>query len=174
MHASSDEGEEVGQSTIEVPKRLAVDIARLQVWCEMEVRGFRGAISLKKFGQGQSNPTYLLTTNAGQEYVMRKQPPGKHPAGAHAVDREAKVIGALGKAGFPVPEVYALCTDAELLGGMFYVMSFKKGRIFDNAMAAAEPGKRTPLLLKVVETLARLHGQDVERIGLADCAATHM
>jgi aminoglycoside phosphotransferase (APT) family kinase protein len=57
---------------------------------------------------------------------------------------------------------------------MFYVMSFKKGRIFDNAMAAAEPGKRTPLLLKVVETLARLHGQDVERIGLADCAATHM
>ena len=68
----------------------------------------------------QSNPTYLLETDTGQRFVMRKQPPGKHPRGAHAVDREATVIGALGsKTGFPVPQVYALCTDASILGGMY-------------------------------------------------------
>ena len=163
------DSEFVGQSTIDVPKRLAVDVPKLQAYCEKEVPGFKGALSLKKFGQGQSNPTYLLTTDTGQKYVMRKQPPGKHPKGAHAVDREAKVIGALGsKGGFPVPEVYSLCTDASVLGGMFYIMSFNQGRIYDNAMQAAEPAQRSELLLKVVQTLAQLHSQDVDKLGLAN------
>jgi aminoglycoside phosphotransferase (APT) family kinase protein len=162
------EEELVGQKTIAVPERLAVDVSKLQAYCEAEVPGFGGTLSLKKFGQGQSNPTYLLSTDARQQYVMRKQPPGKHPRGAHAVDREAKVIGALGRDGFPVPEIHALCTDASLLGGMFYVMEFKQGRIFDNALQAAEPARRTELLLKVVRTLAELHSKDIGQLGLDD------
>ena len=42
---------------------------------------------------------------------MRRRPFGKLLPSAHAVDREFRVIAALGKQGFPVAKAYALCTD---------------------------------------------------------------
>ena len=42
---------------------------------------------------------------------MRRKPFGKLLPSAHAVDREFRVIAALGKQGFPVAKAYALCTD---------------------------------------------------------------
>jgi hypothetical protein len=60
----------------------------------VEVRQMRG---------GQSNPTFLLVTDRG-ELVMRKQPPGPLLPSAHAVDREFRVISALGATDVPVPQ----------------------------------------------------------------------
>lgn len=57
-----------------------------------------GSLSSKQFQHGQSNPTYLLEVG-GQRLVLRKQPPGKLLASAHAVDREFKVLAALSQAG---------------------------------------------------------------------------
>ena len=37
------------------------------------------------FRHGQSNPTFLISTDAGQEYVLRKQPTGELLYGAHRV-----------------------------------------------------------------------------------------
>ena len=50
---------------------------------------------------GLSNPTYLLATQ-DKSYVMRRKPPGALLGSAHAVDREYRVMDALGRAGFPV------------------------------------------------------------------------
>jgi aminoglycoside phosphotransferase (APT) family kinase protein len=50
---------------------------------------------------------------------------------AHAVEREYRIIHALGKGSdVPVPKVYALCEDTQVIGTPFYVMEFLKGRIF--------------------------------------------
>jgi aminoglycoside phosphotransferase (APT) family kinase protein len=50
---------------------------------------------------------------------------------AHAVEREYRIINALGKGSdVPVPKVYALCEDTQVIGTPFYVMEFIKGRIF--------------------------------------------
>ena len=79
-----------------------------------------------------SNPTYLLTSTAPeQQYVLRKKPPGKLVSQtAHAIEREYRIIEALGKEGsVPVPKVYALCLDAEVLGTPFYVMEYLKVRL---------------------------------------------
>ena len=51
-------------------------------------------------------------------------------ASAHAVDREYRVITALGADGsVPVPQTYALCTDESVIGTAFYLMQYVEGRI---------------------------------------------
>lgn len=51
-----------------------------------------------------------MTDAKGQRYVLRKKPAGKLVSQtAHAIEREYRVIDAVGKTGkIPVPKVYAL------------------------------------------------------------------
>lgn len=157
-----------GQSTMEVPDKLRFDIPVLQTYMQKHIPGFSGELTVRKFGLGQSNPTFLLTASSGSKYVMRKQPPGKLIKGAHAVDREARVIKALGQSGFPVPKVFGLCTDKDVLGSMFYIMSFKKGEIVDNAMLTAPASRRSSMLFNIAKTLGHLHTLDIDELGLSD------
>ncbi|WP_424578592.1 phosphotransferase [Bradyrhizobium sp. USDA 326] len=62
------------------------------------VEGFEGPLVVLQFKGGQSNPTYRLNT-PNRSYVMRRKPFGKLLPSAHAVDREYRVIAALGKPG---------------------------------------------------------------------------
>lgn len=43
--------------------------------------------------------------------VLRKQPPGPILPSAHAVDREYRVMRALGEQGVPVPNMISYCDD---------------------------------------------------------------
>lgn len=54
--------------------------------------------------------------------MLRKKPPGKVLASAHAVEREFLVLEALARTALPVPAARTLCTDAAVLGTPFYVM----------------------------------------------------
>ena len=49
---------------------------------------------------------------------------------AHAVDREFRVIQALESTDVPVARALHLCADEDVIGAMFYLMSFVEGRIF--------------------------------------------
>jgi aminoglycoside phosphotransferase (APT) family kinase protein len=76
-----------------------------------------------KVGYGQSNPTFFVDDAKNVRYILRKKPIGTiiSPV-AHQVDREYKVLKALGFVdGFPVPKVYCLCMDASIIGTAFYV-----------------------------------------------------
>jgi aminoglycoside phosphotransferase (APT) family kinase protein len=76
-----------------------------------------------KIGYGQSNPTYTVDDANSTRYILRKKPFGTiiSPV-AHQVDREYKVLKALGTVeGFPVPKVYCLCMDPSIIGAAFYV-----------------------------------------------------
>lgn len=55
--------------------------------------------------------------------MLRKKPPGTLLSKtAHAVEREFKVLDALGRnTDVPVPKVYLLCEDNDILGTPFYV-----------------------------------------------------
>src|SRR5688500_3064891 len=96
------------------------ELVALDAHMREHVAGFKGPLSVEQFKGGQSNPTYRLTT-AGRRYVLRRKPPGKLLPSAHAVDREYKVMTALGTTGFPVPKTYALCTDESVIGTAFFV-----------------------------------------------------
>lgn len=147
---------------------LSIDIERLTVWLTENIAGFNGPLSLKKFAGGQSNPTFLMTT-PDMRYVLRRQPLGSLLKGAHAVDREARVMGALGGAGFPAPHVHALCTDASVIGSYFYVMDFIEGRIFwDGRFPGIQRENRGAYQSAAIETLAKLHCYDPAALGLSD------
>lgn len=61
---------------------------------------------------------------SGNRYVLRKKPPGHaiSPV-AHRIDREYKVLKALGSVkDFPVPKVYDICLDNSIIGTQYYVL----------------------------------------------------
>src|SRR5690606_27811924 len=115
-----------------------------------------------------SNPTYKLVT-PGRSYVLRRKPPGKLLKGAHAVEREARVLQALTKADFPVARVHALCTDDDVIGTWFYVMDMVEGRIFWDATFSAVPqSERAAHFDAMNATIAALHRIDPQTVGLED------
>jgi len=110
-----------------------LDLETLGPYLEANIDGFKGLSTAKKFEGGQSNPTFLLTASSGQ-YVLRRQPPGELLKSAHAVDREYRVIKALKTTDVPVARADHLCEDRDVIGSMFYVMSFENGRVFWNRL----------------------------------------
>ncbi|WP_100656973.1 phosphotransferase family protein [Alteromonas flava] len=130
-----------------------------------------GAVThAEKFSGGQSNPTFLLETQAQRKYVLRRQPPGKLLKSAHAVDREFTVLSALRDTAVPVPNAIHLCTDPEVLGAMFYLMEYKPGRIFWRSALPeiSSNSERAAMYDAMNRTLADLHNVDVDAVGLSD------
>lgn len=148
---------------------MEIDPARLETYLAGQLPGFAGPIALHQFRGGQSNPTYLLTTPT-RRYVLRRKPPGVLLASAHAVDREYRVLRALGQDGVvPVPDALVLCMDEAVIGTPFYVMGHVDGRILrDTALTAVPPADRRDHKLALAATLASLHGRDPVALGLAD------
>ena len=145
-----------------------IDPVRLDEWMRAHVPGYAGPLEIAQFSGGQSNPTYRIST-PGARYVLRRKPPGELAPGAHAVDREARVMQALKGTGFPVPQVHSLCMDEAVIGSQFYVMEFVEGRIFWNSrFESVEPDERRTYFDAMNATLARLHMLDPEQIGLGD------
>jgi len=154
--------------TTAVREGYEVDLDSLTAWMEANVEGFAGPLTIEQFKGGQSNPTYKLTT-PGAKYVLRRKPPGELLKGAHAVEREAKVMTGLGKAGFPVPRVYGICTDDDVIGTWFFVMSMVEGRIFWDATFPDVSREDRPAYFDAMnKAMADLHKVDYEAVGLGD------
>lgn len=152
----------------DTPEHLKFDEAKLASYMRAHIDGFEGPLTVKKFKGGQSNPTYLIETPA-KKYVLRRKPPGKLLPSAHAVDREYRVMTALGGENFPVPKTYALCEDPEVIGTTFFIMEFVEGRIFwDSSLPDVRKEERAPLFHALIDTLAQLHTINHEAIGLGD------
>jgi aminoglycoside phosphotransferase (APT) family kinase protein len=151
-----------------VEDRHRFDEIQLDAWMRQHVEGYGGPLTVQQFKGGQSNPTYRLDT-PGRSYVMRRKPFGKLLPSAHAVDREFRVISALGKQGFTVAQAYALCTDDRVIGASFYIMSMEEGRVFwDPTLPSQAPEIRRKIFSSKIETLAKLHMYDPKKIGLGD------
>lgn len=152
----------------EVRSGSEFDEAGLERYLTESIDGFAGPLTVKQFGGGQSNPTYLLST-PGRRYVMRRRPPGVLLKSAHAVDREFRITKALHGVGFPVPRPLCLCEDLDVIGTMFYVMEHIEGRVFwDSMMPDLPPKERAAIYDSANATLAWLHTVDYTAIGLED------
>ena len=155
-------------TTAEVREQHRFDPATLERYMREHVAGFTGSLTVRQFRGGQSNPTYYLTAG-GKEYVLRRKPPGKLLPSAHAVDREYRVITALGKTGFPVPRTHALCEDDAVVGTAFYIMDCVHGRVLtDPAIPGLTPRERAAIYDSLNEVQARLHTVDWQALGLAN------
>jgi aminoglycoside phosphotransferase (APT) family kinase protein len=164
----SDVLTEANTGTTAVREGYAFDQTALEAWLSANVEGYAGPLRVEQFKGGQSNPTYKLVTPA-RNYVLRRKPPGALLPGAHAVDREARVQAALGKAGFPVATIHGLCTDETVIGTWFYLMDMVEGRIFwDNTFPQVSRGDRPVYFDAMNAAMAQLHSFDPEAIGLGD------
>jgi aminoglycoside phosphotransferase (APT) family kinase protein len=165
---STTDRHEAFTGTKDVAAPLRFDAARLESWLADRVPGFAGPLTVRQFKGGQSNPTYLLETPS-RRYVLRRKPPGKLLPSAHAVDREFRVISALYRQNFPVPEPVIYCDDAEVVGTPFFVMGYVEGRIFwEPYLPGVQQAERTAIYDAANATIAHLHGFDPAAIGLAD------
>ncbi|RKP12630.1 kinase-like domain-containing protein, partial [Piptocephalis cylindrospora] len=146
-----------------------LDLDGLLTYLKPYIPNLTGPLNVSQFSLGQSNPTFLLLSATGEKYVVRKKPPGSLlSATAHAVEREYRIIHALGQhTKVPVPKVYHLCEDTSILGTPFYVMEFLKGRIFSDVSLPSLPHQeRFALWYEAVSVLALLHQVSPRDVGL--------
>ena len=145
-----------------------LDAAALEAWMRARMEVPPSPLTITQFSGGQSNPTYGVTVG-DLNLVLRRKPPGPLLKGAHDVLREARVMGALGQAGFPVPRIHGVCEDPEVIGTAFYLMAHVEGRIiWDPATDIADPVERAATFNAMNATLAKLHSLDIDALGLSD------
>lgn len=144
------------------------DHATLEAYLAGAVEGFGRLDAVEKFSDGQSNPTYKLTSG-DRAFVLRAKPPGELLRSAHAVDREFRVMQALAATDVPVPRVFHLSGETSPMGPQFLVMEMVEGRIFwDPALPELKASERSAVYDAMNDTLARLHSVDPVAIGLGD------
>ncbi|NWW81480.1 ACD11 dehydrogenase, partial [Climacteris rufus] len=156
--------------TSEVRQQHRFDQGSLERYLSSRLPGFprqpAGALTVRQYSSGQSNPTFYLQKGE-RAFVLRKKPHGPLLPRAHKVDREYHVQKALFSAGFPVPEPLLYCSDVSVIGTEFYVMQHVQGRIFrDMSLPEVGPAERSALYLAMIETLAQLHSFNVQSLGL--------
>lgn len=144
------------------------DDAALDRWLDETIDGYQGPCTLTRLSGGQSNPTWKIDSPGG-DYVLRSKPIGQTLSSAHAVDREFRVLTALGPTEVPVPEALALCDDPDVFGAMFYVMRFLDGRvIWDPRLPDFAKDDRSRVFDSMNAVIAAIHMLDVSTIGLDD------
>ena len=158
--------EKVFSGTKEVAENLKIDAKKLQPWIDAHVPNAGAIKTIEQFKGGQSNPTYKIITE-GKELVLRRKPPGKLLPSAHAVDREYRVMTALGKTEVPVPKTYGLCEDEDVAGTAFFVMDCLDGDIYWHPLLPSlSKEQRIKVYQNKNKTLAALHSVDYKKIGL--------
>ena len=130
--------------------------------------GDSAALTLERIAGRQSNPTYFVH-RGDEKMVLRKQPGGPILKGAHAIDREYRVLEALHPEGVPVARPVLYHADPALLGTPFYLMDLVEGRVFaDGALTSAAQSERRALWMGLADAMATMHAVRPETAGLGD------
>ena len=153
--------ENLSQSDSSLPSKA------LDSYLRGKISGLTGPLSVEPIPGGQSNPTYFITYGE-RRMVLRKKPPNALPS-AHAIDREFRIMSALGAIGLKVPETVLYCDDEEIIGTPFYMMNRIEGRVFaDCALPDVSASDRRIMYMDMADTLAGLHNVDWQAAGLGD------
>ncbi|WP_405498624.1 phosphotransferase family protein [Nocardia sp. NBC_00511] len=150
--------------------RDVVDFAIVGKW--MEEQGLPGGEfeDVKPLGGGTQN-IMLRFQRGGRDYVLRRGPKHLRAASNTVIQRESRILGALGDTEIRAPKVIAACPDESVLGASFYLMEPVTGFNPQNelpALHAGDPEIRRQMGLSAVEAIARLGSLDHEALGLAD------
>jgi len=143
-----------------------LDLAALDRWLRGRLAGYEDEPRLTLISGGQSTPTYLIESGA-RRWVLRRRPPGNWPAYLFPIDREFQVLHALQKTDVPAPRVHLLCDDPAVIGGIFYVMDYVEGRVYENAECVGmTPAQRREAFVDLARTCGKLHSVDWRGVGL--------
>lgn len=151
-----------------IDAEVPAEIAALAPLLGKEVGRLGGVPTIRSLAKGQSNPTFLLEGPQGRA-VLRTQPTGALLKGAHAVDREYRVMKALAETKVPVPEMLFSGGQDATLDRRFIVMQLVEGVThWDPALPDMTPRLRAGLYDAMCGLLADLHDINPDTIGLGD------
>jgi aminoglycoside phosphotransferase (APT) family kinase protein len=159
-----------GRSISGVTSLPGLDIADLQRWLDAQLPGIRSAdLDVALIAGGKSNLTYRVSDGTAT-WALRRPPLGHVLPTAHDMGREFRVIDALYRAGFAVPEAISYCPDPVVLGAPFYLMSFVPGAVLDTpeVLSGLSYDQAAQASKALVQTLAALHSIEPEDVGLGD------
>ncbi len=148
-----------------------IDADTVTGWLADRLPGLEPPLRFELIAGGHSNLTYRVTDAGGGAWVLRRPPLHQVLATAHDMEREHRILAALGPTDVPVPSVIGLCTDESVNGRPFYVMDFVEGivaRTGDIAAASLDEGARWRVSRSLAEVLARIHRVDLAAVGLDD------
>jgi aminoglycoside phosphotransferase (APT) family kinase protein len=147
-----------------------IDAPRVSAWFAENIPGVELPLNFNLVAGGRSNLTFVVIDAGGARYVLRRPPTGHLLPTAHDMEREHKIISAMGPAGVPVPPALGLCTDPLVNGAPFYVMDYVDGVIARDEQDAAglDEAARQRVSLALVDTLAEIHTVDPDAISLGD------
>lgn len=153
----------------EIPE--SIDWTKLEEFLRSSIKGIpEGEMRVKKFSEGYSNLTYLLSINEW-ECVLRRPPFGKVPPKAHDMEREYRMLKKVNPV-FPLaPKPYVYHEDSAIMDKHFYVMEKKQGLVIDDKLPESYGSSQQagPLISKaVIETLVQLQSIDYKKSGLVN------
>lgn len=125
-------------------------------------------MKVKKFSEGYSNLTYLLSIGKW-EGVLRRPPFGEVPPRAHDMEREYRMLEKVNPVFPQAPQPYIYCDDREIMDKHFYVMEKKQGVVIDDELPAAYGNSEEagPMISHtVIQTLVDLQSIDFKKAGL--------
>jgi aminoglycoside phosphotransferase (APT) family kinase protein len=150
------------------------DQAKLVDYLKGKLEGADLPLSVRQFGGGHANLTYLLSFGEGEsglEYVLRRPPLGPVAPGSHDMKREYRALSRLWKAFRVAPRAFLLCEDHEILGADFFVMERRGGIVVRREIPPEFGGGKDPVANRklseaVIDTLAELHQVAPAEVGL--------
>lgn len=154
--------------TIPVRPDEQFDETRLAAYLRRRLPGSENPLTVRQFGGGAANLTYLLDYGTHQ-YVLRRPPLGPVAKSAHDMGREYAVLSVLYQA-FPLaPRAFLYCEDPDVIGADFFVMERRHGIVVRRTIPqafAGQPDAPRRMSEALVDALAAFHAVDYEAIGL--------
>ena len=149
-----------------------IDAEQVTRWFSSHVAGSAPPLSFELIAGGRSNLTYRVTDAAGHRYALRRPPLSHVLPTAHDMAREHRVITALWPTPVPVPARSGCARTPRSTADRSTSWSTSTGT------SSATPGRRRRLDdagrrragESIADTLAALHGVDVDAVGLGDFA----
>jgi aminoglycoside phosphotransferase (APT) family kinase protein len=148
---------------------IGIDGPALQRYFEHHVPQCAGPLRVELLHGGRSNLTYRVTDGT-HRWVLRRPPLGVLTPTAHDMDREYRVVAALGGTGVPVARAVLSCTDPAVIGAPFCVVDFVEGAVLRDGdeVAALPPADARRSAEALVDALVALHSVDIADVGLGD------
>ncbi|GAA0486034.1 phosphotransferase family protein [Salinibacillus aidingensis] len=127
-------------------------------------------MKVKKFSEGYSNLTYLISIG-DWEAVLRRPPFGEIPPKAHDMHREYTILSKVNHA-FPLaPKPLLYSDNPEIMNRHFYVMEKKEGYVIDDELPPSYGGSEQagPIISdRMIQTLTKMQAIDYKEANLTD------
>lgn len=156
--------------TIPVRPDEGFDEDRLAEFLLGELPGTANPLSVRQFGEGAANLTYLLDYGSHQ-YVLRRPPLGPVAPSSHDMSREYKVLSVIHQAYPLAPQAYLFCDDPAIIGAHFFIMERRRGVVVRRTLPEVFRSIQdapTRLSEALVDALVDFHAVDYEVLGLGD------